>query len=320
MITHPKPFQSDYLKTKDNHQIFFRQYGNKTGEAILILHGGPGSKSKHKHIQGFDLKKYHVISFDQRGCGQSLPAGCISHNTTQDLIQDINALKKQLKIKKWFVSGGSWGSTLALLYAQSDPKHVKGLLLSSIWLARPEDMAWSFNQDNGVANLFPDLWEYRINFLKKFNCHPKNASKVLIKKMINNSNNIHLLKQITAGVNNWEGNQLTAQRDIVLKQADDMSQEDINSVKIFLHYDANNFFIDSNQILNNMDKIKNIPIIIVHGRYDVICPIQQAWDLKQKMSNVTFLVLPTSNHKFTAEGQIAKQQAFNLFLYKQLHP
>src|SRR3990167_1869935 len=194
-----KPFNTGYLEEQDGHRVYFCEYGNPKGEAIVTLHGGPGSKSKAKYVKPYDLKKYHVITFDQRGCGESQPVGETSLNTTHDLVSDMERLRSKLGIEKWFVSGGSWGAALALAYAETHPVNVKGLLLSSIFLARPRDIQWAFTESDGIERIFPDLWEKRLEFLKKYNVTPANAAKSLLEKMRLASP--EEVKEIAAGVN-----------------------------------------------------------------------------------------------------------------------
>lgn len=311
MTSNPIPFNSGYLQSSDGHSIFYSQFGNPHGQAIISIHGGPGSQSRPKQAKGYDLNKYHFITFDQRGCGKSEPLGEISNNTLTEIIADMEKIRIQLHIDKWFVAGGSWGSTVALAYAQAHSNQVAGLLLSSIWLAREVDSSWAFTQMDGVQKLFPDLWERRQSSFAKFNTPIENWPQVLLQKIQeNNSESI----EIVANVMNWENNLMTAQEDIHYLSADEVNEKDIAATKIFLHYQANNFFLADNQILNNMDKIQHLPAIIVHGRYDILCPLDAAYAIHKAMPNSQLLVLPTSNHRLTAEGEIARKLAYKLFL------
>lgn len=316
MSTNPQPFNTGLLPTTDHHQIYFSQYGNPSGPAIVRPHGGPGEKSKPKLASSFDLKKFHVITFDQRGCGQSTPQGEIKHNTTTDLIADMEKIRQHLQIKKWFVAGGSWGSTLALAYAQAHPAQVKGLLLSSIFLAREKDLQWACTQPTALVNIFPDLWEKNRRFLNKFQTKPASAAQDLLKIM--SKADFSTQQEIAAGVSNWENNLMYAQADLSFTDPTDIDENDIASAKIFLHYEANNFFLKENQLLNNMDKITHIPAVLVHGRYDLLCPLEQMWELQKKFKQVQTIILPTSNHLLTADGRVAKNQAYGWFLEKQV--
>lgn len=308
----PEPFNTNFLTEQDGHKIFYSQFGNPQGEAIVMFHGGPGSKSQPKNARFYDLSKYHVIMFDQRGCGKSLPAGEIKNNTLSHLIHDTERLREELKIQKWFVSGASWGATLALAYAEAHPENVKGLMLSSIFLARVRDIDWAFTKEGGVERLFPDLWEERQSFLNKYETTPKHSANDLLAKIT--SEKTEIVKDIVAGVISWEGNLMNAQEDLVIAKAEDMDDDDITAVKVFLHYESNQFFLSDNQLLNDLEKIQSIPTIIVHGRYDVLCPVEQAWDVKKGLNDVQIVILPTSNHKLTAEGELSRGLAFNQFL------
>ncbi len=314
-MKNPKPFNQNYLPKQDGHQVFFAQYGNEDGPAIVVCHGGPGGQSKRKYVKGYDLDKYHVIVFDQRGCGQSKPSGKIEANTTDHLLSDMARLRQQLKIKSWYVAGGSWGSTLALAYAQKRPGLTRGLLLSSIFLANDDSLAWSFSSNQGVKQLFPDVWQERNRFLDKFDTDVSHAAQDLLS--ILKTGDEEQVKKVVAGVSNWEANLLTAQKSVSYTDPEDVEESDIVYTKIFLHYEANHFFLKPNQLLENLDKIKSIPAVLVHGRYDVLCPLQQMWDLKQGLDRVETVILPSSNHRLTAEGEIARKLAFNLFLQKQ---
>lgn len=312
-----QPSHTDYLPEKDGHKIWFAQYGNPSGPAIVVCHGGPGDKSKPKHINRYDLDKYHIIAFDQRGCGQSLPLGEIKNNTISDLVSDMERLRVFLKIDKWFVSGGSWGSTVALTYAESHADNVLGLLLSSIFLGRRQDVDWSFTKPGGVDKIFSDLWQSRKEFLTKFGADYANAATVLLKRM--ESADSAMISEITAGVMNWESNLMSSQTDLTFTEPSDVNEENIASVKIFLHYNSHDSFLTENQLLQNIRTIKDIPTIIIHGRYDLLCTFDQAWNLHNNLPNSELVTLPNSNHRLTAYGEIARKYAFQYFLAKHSH-
>lgn len=307
-----KPFHADYLTEKDGHKVWFARYGNPSGIPIVVCHGGPGSKSKPKSVSRYDLAKYQVILFDQRGCGQSLPLGEITNNTLSDLVSDMERLRQHLELEKWFVAGGSWGSTLALAYAEAHVEHISGLLLSSIFLARRADLDWSFTKSGGVEKIFTDLWQNREKFLSSYKADHATAAAVLLAKM--EHCDAETLAQITAGVMNWEDNLMSSGSDLTFTDPTEIEPSDIASVKIFLHYDAHDSFMSPNQLLNNIASIKDIPTIIVHGRYDLLCTFDQAWELYQALPNSELVTLPSSNHRFTADGEIAKNMAFKYFL------
>lgn len=315
VLNNQTPFNTSYLPEKDGHKVWFAEYGNPKGTSIIVCHGGPGSKSKPKYVNSYDLVTHHVILFDQRGCGQSLPLGETKNNTTQDLISDIERIRAKLKIDKWFVAGGSWGSTLALAYAQSHPSQVFGLLLSSILLGRRKDMDWSFTKEGGTEKIFSDLWVSRNSFLSKHGADYSNAAKVLLDKIDTSSADV--ITEIVAGVMDWEGNLMSSQTDLTFTDYKDVTEENIASVKILLHYHSNDSFLTENQLLSNIKKIENIPTIIVHGRYDLLCTLDQAWELHNALNNSELIILPSSNHRLTADGEIAKNMTFKYFLSKQ---
>ncbi len=313
----PKPFFTGYLPQVDGHQVYYEQYGKVEGPAIVVLHGGPGSKTKPRHMQSYDLTRFHVITFHQRGCGNSLPQGEIKANTTPDLVSDMERLRKQLDISKWFVAGGSWGSTLALAYAEAHPDMVLGLLLSSIFLGRKQDVAWSFTEPGGIDKIFTDLWEHRNQFLHKWSATAADAATILLNKILTSDEDT--VREIVAGVMNWEGNLMSSQFDISFTSPIDVKIENINEVKIFLHYESNNSFLSENQLLNNIEKIKHIPAIIVHGRYDLLCTLDQMWELSKSLPQSESVILPSSNHRLTADGDVARKYAYQYFLAKHSH-
>lgn len=308
-----KPFETGYLPEQNGHKVYYAQYGDPNGAEILVCHGGPGNKIKPHHFNNYDLNKYHLIAFDQRGCGQSFPQGMIKNNTLKDLITDIERLRKHLRIITWYVAGGSWGSTVALAYAESYPSSVRGLLLSSIFLGRDRDVEWAFSKNNGIDRIFPDVLEERKKFFAEYKTNQNNSARDLLKQLQTNKGKA---TAIAAGVMNWEGNLMSAQYDVKYLDSADVSEEDVNSVQIFLHYESNKFFLQENQLLNHISAIKNIPAIIVHGRYDILCPMEQAWAVQKNLTNSEIIVLPTSNHRLTAEGELARKLAFTNFLLK----
>ncbi len=308
----PTAFNEGFLAKEDGHSVSFSQYGNPNGKTIISLHGGPGSKSRAKHVKNFDLEIYHVITFDQRGCGKSTPAGKIENNTTEKLVADMERLREHLGIESWFVTGGSWGSTLALAYAESFPTRIKGLLLCAIFLADKIAIEWSFTKPDGVAVLFPDVWKEREEKLTAYGADLSNSSKVLLEKL--QTMDMDEQKKIVAAVLNWEGNLMTSSSDVSYATAVDVKDEDIASVKIFLHYESNSFFLKENQLLRDIPQIKDIPMVIVHGRHDILCPFKGAFDLHMAHSKSKLISLPESNHKFSADGEVARKYIFESFL------
>ena len=297
-----KLITQNYLPVSSSHKIYYATYGNPNGVPILFIHGGPGSKSKITHLDYLpDSDNIYAILFDQRGCGQSQPVGETKNNTTKDLINDIEKLKNHLNISKWYVTGGSWGSTLALLYAQTYPDSVKGLILRNIFLARPQDIDWIYNP-NGVGRFYPDKFQKIKKYLQHQNL--KWADLLTHAYQIITQQNITRKKQIISLIFNWEYTLMNIDVPVHDLTPDEVDDDFIHSATIYLHYTVNKFFISQNQILNQINTIKHIPTIIVHGRYDMICPPQQAYILHQHLPNSKLFFTNFAGHHLTWDGQI----------------
>jgi len=308
----PKPFTEGYLPEEDGHKIYYAQYGNPDGEVIVSLHGGPGDQSKPGHIQTFDLETYHVVVFDQRGCGKSTPAGRLEENTTQKLISDIERLREVIGVEKWFVTGGSWGSTLALAYAEQHPVRCKGLLLWGIFLGDGAAVHWAFSKPDGAGALYTDLWSEREEIIKKYETSPETAATDLSKQL--SEADEERKKEIVSDIMSWEANLITSTKDVQLIDPADVDEKMITYVTVYLHYEANHFCLMDDELLENIDKIKAIPMIIAHGRLDILCPFRGAWQLAQKHGTADLVALPQSNHKFSADGMIARKFIYESFL------
>jgi proline iminopeptidase len=300
------------LPEQDGHTVSYSVHGNPDGPTIISFHGGPGSKSKPYHAERFDLAKYRVILFDQRGCGASTPMGELENNTTKHLLMDAERIREALGIESWFVSGGSWGSTLSLLYAIKYPERTKGLLIAAIFLGDRESINWSFG-NGGAATIMPDVWEKRMQFFDKFNIKVATQNADTLQAL--DEADLATQKEITAGVFNWEGNLFTPHSSISYTDPSDIEEKDIASAKIFLHYDKNHEFIADNYILDNTDKIADIPTVIVHGRYDILCPMNKAKMLADKLNTCELVIATSSGHKLTPEGETIQYMAYDRFLF-----
>lgn len=307
----PQPYNEGHLPEQDGHKVYFAEYGNPDGEVIVHLHGGPGSQSKPKHAERFDLEKYRVVLFDQRGVGKSEPFGELANNTTADLVADTERLREQLGVEKWFVAGGSWGSTLALVYAETHPERVRGLLLSAIFLADKAAWEWMSTSPDGAGQLYTDLWTERERVFAKYGATPATAAKIFYDRLV--AADPEAAKEITADYLNWEKNLLVA-GNVSLMNPEDVTEQDITYVKIFLHYERQDCFMDEGQILKNIQAIKHIPAVLVHGRYDAVCPFDGAWRLHQALPQSRLVAVPQSNHGFTPDGQLALKLAYESFL------
>lgn len=278
----PKPFNTGYLPKKEGHEVFFQEFGNPKGKVVLGFHGGPGSKYKPKHAKTFDLKKHRIIALDQRGSGLSKPYGKTENNTTADLLKDAKRLLDLLKIKKCIVSGGSWGSTLALLFAQKYPKMISKIAIGSIFLARPKDDDWIFNQSR---IFYPDMME------KITSNAPKAYMKYYADLLKSKSKKDHIKSKRLLG--EYEHMVGTLKPEFSKEIPTD---EDIKKFSIFMHYTTNNFFLKENQILKSAKKIKHIPTLIIHNRLDMICPLEQAWLLHKALPKSKLIIVPERGH------------------------
>ncbi|MCA9382919.1 prolyl aminopeptidase [Candidatus Dojkabacteria bacterium] len=283
------PFLSDTLNVDDIHSIYYEVSGNPNGKAILHVHGGPGSASKPGYRQLYNPEKYKIVLFDQRGCGKSVPRGEVRQNTTQDIVEDIEKLRIHLDIEKWVINGPSWGSAIALVYAQKHPERVNALILRGVFLGSKEQVEWLTKK--GANMLFPDLWE---RVMVEFNEDEDLLSA--FKQKLNSYQGDDLIRLVEAW-NGWESNllKLFQERDfeqITLEEA----EEERHSINIFLHYFENDCFLQDGEIIQKIDLIRNIPTVIMNGRYDVISTVKPAWELHKAWPEADFFILEDAGH------------------------
>lgn len=276
------PFEHCLLPVGEVHQLYVEQCGNPKGQPVLFIHGGPGAGCSANDRRFFDPEKYLIILFDQRGCGRSLPFGSLDNNETSSLVADIEVIRRHLNIKKWHVFGGSWGSTLALVYAQTHPTAVLSLVLRGIFLGRPEDTQWTF-AGGGGTRIFADYWQEYLDAL------PEGENQTSVKAAYNImiGDDKVAAEKVAQAWAKWEIRCCTLEpnEEFVAALTGDDSCWTLSRHEA--HYMAHDCFLSDNQILNNCDKIQDIPTIIVHGRYDIVCPFDNAWLLHQKLSNST---------------------------------
>lgn len=292
------PFHENLLQVSDLHQIFYSEYGNPDGTPVLVVHGGPGAGCSSNWSHFFDLNKYHVIMFDQRGAMRSIPFAEMEENTPEHSIEDMEALRTHLDISQWYLFGGSWGSTLSLLYSEAYPERVSGLVLRGIFLARKKDY---MNLFYGMGNTYPEAWDAMVQTIgADKSC---DLVAVLHEKVMDPDPEIHmnaarafmLFDTICAFLN-------PNQAAIEEIQTDDALT--LSIARAFIHYAANHFFIEENQILQNIHKIKHIPTIIVQGRYDIICPMSQAYELYNSLPRSNLWIIQDAGHS-SSEPSVA---------------
>jgi len=297
-------FDEGYLKVSDIHTIYYEVSGNKDGQPAIILHGGPGGGSVPFYRQSFDPKHYCIIQFDQRGCGKSSPSACLEQNTTWDLVNDIELLRNHLKIDKWVVFGGSWGSTLSLAYAVMHPYRCLALVLRGIFLLRYKELQWFYQE--GASYLFPDHWQYYLDAI------PESERHALIPayyRRLTGNNEEEKIKCATAW-SRWE--KATSRLFVdpsLIKRAEEDGQSAITIARIESHYfNHAGFFPRDGWLLEDeqINKIKHIPTTIVQGRYDVVCPAYSAYDLHKKLSNADFYIINDAGHSAKEPGIISE--------------
>ncbi len=291
------PFNSFKLAVSDLHTIRVEEVGNPRGKPVVFVHGGPGGGIDEKQRRFFDPKVWRIILFDQRGCGQSTPFGELRENTTFDLVADMEKIRRHLGIEAWHVFGGSWGSTLALSYAISHPELTKSLVLRGIFLVRKQEIDWFYQ--HGASMYYPEEWE---QFLAPI---PENERHDLVKAYHArlNSSDPKVITEAAVAWSAWEGatSKLKKNEAMVSDFSDDHFAYAF--ARIENHYFTNRaFFSEDNWILNNVDKIKNIPGIIVQGRYDMPCPPVSAYQLHKKWPNSKLIIVEEAGHSAGEPG------------------
>lgn len=281
-----EPYMVYDFPVEQGHVLYVEECGNPQGIPVVFLHGGPGSHCKLYHRSFFNPQQYRIILFDQRGAGRSKPTASLVNNTTQDLLNDMEKLRKQLKIEKWVIFGNSWGTTLGLLYAQRHPNQVLGLILRGTFLARERDLHW-FYGDGGVNRLFPGQWQAFMQFLPKG--HWDTPLAYFYNQLIN-TNNAQKMALIWA---NWTGCIVSHGQFPALTEC---TEEMLNEIRIECHYAFNHFFLKENQIIAEIASLDNIPGILIHGQEDLVCPLENAFALQEVWLNSELHVLPKSGH------------------------
>ena len=277
----PKVFNQGYLPEEDGHQVFFMEAGSKDGKPVLVFHGGPGGASRLRHAEAFDRRKFRVVFFDQRGCGRSQPSGETAHNTTADLLHDAARLLDFLDIKEKVIF---LGATLALLCAEKYPERVKALLLSKIFLADEISAGWT---DDVSGWFYPDVMDkLRRNM-------PENANlPEYYAEMVNSRN---LSDQVKAA--SLYGNYERVLGQLVPAfEKKEVTQDDVNAARIFINYAAAGFMLKDDQIMSNVERIRELPALIVHNRLDMVCPLIGAWRLHKALPASKLIIVPEKGH------------------------
>ena len=290
------PYKTGYLETGDGHQVYWEISGNPDGKPAVFLHGGPGAGCSPAHRRLFDPKKYRVLLFDQRGCGRSKPHASLENNTTWDLVKDIEKLRGVMGVEQWLVFGGSWGSTLALAYAETHPKQVSELVVRGIFTLQKREIAWYYQ--DGASNLFPDLWEA---FLAPIPEAERGDLVAAYAKRLTGTDSKAQLEAARAW-SIWEGSTIKLLPNKQNSSNYGQDQFALAFARIENHYFVNGGGMESNQLIRDAHKLKDIPGIIIQGRYDICTPAVTAWELHKAWPEADFVIVDDAGHAFDEPG------------------
>ena len=296
-----EPFRTGFLRVCDLHELYFEESGNPDGKPAVFLHGGPGGGTDEKMRTFFNPKVYRIVLFDQRGCGKSRPHASLVDNTTWHLVADIERLREHLGIERRLVFGGSWGSTLALAYAQTHPGKVTELVLRGIFLLRKWEIDWFYQNPGGAAALYPDLWEPYIAMI------PEQERSDMVRAYYNRltSDDPKVVQPAARIWSVWEGatSFLRLNPDYVGKFEEHTYAAAF--ARIECHYFINKGFMRTdNQLIEDVGRIRKIPAVIVQGRYDVVCPMKSAWDLHRAWPEADLRIVADAGHSALEAGNI----------------
>jgi len=291
-----QPFAKQNLAVDERHILYLEQSGNPSGFPALFLHGGPGAGCEAYHRRFFDPNRYRIILFDQRGCGRSTPHADLMDNTTWDLVADIERIRQHLGIERWLVFGGSWGSTLALAYAENYPHRVAGLILRGIFLCRPEEIHWFYQE--GANKVFPDYWE---DFLKPIPEAERHDLLHAYHRLLVGDDEVKRMAAAKAW-SIWEGRTASLQPNESVVDYFANPHTALSIARIECHYFVNRSFLEPNQLLEDAQELDGIPGVIVQGRYDLICPMTSAWELHQAWPDSVLKVIPDAGHSASEPG------------------
>ena len=282
--------QTYHLQVDDTHTLYIEESGDPKGIPILFIHGGPGAGTSCFDRRFFDPDKYRIILFDQRGSGQSKPHASLNDNTTSHLVADIEKIRLHLNIDKWAIFGGSWGSTLALVYAQAFPEKVLGMILRGIFLCRPHDLEWFYQR--GADRIFPDYWQ---DYLAPI---PKAEQGKMIQAYYRRLTGANELAKMAAAKawSQWEGRCATLRPNPDVVQKFSEPHMAVSLARIEAHYFINKAFLEPDQIIRDAHKLANIPGTIIHGRYDMVCPLDGATALHNAWPNSTLNIIRDAGH------------------------
>lgn len=296
-----EPYRTQRLRVSDLHELHVEESGNPQGQPVVFVHGGPGGGTEPWQRQFFDPQRYRIVLFDQRGCGKSTPHAELRENTTWDLVTDMEKIRVLLGIGRWVVFGGSWGSTLALAYAETHPERVKALVLRGIFLLRKAEIDWFYQQ--GCSWIYPDAWEPYWQLIPEAERHDMVAA--YHRRLTSDDPAVRRAAAQAWSV--WEGStsKLFPSKDLVSRFAGDRFADAF--ARIECHYFINKGFLRSdNQLIEDAHRIRHIPGVIVQGRYDVVCPLRSAWDLHRAWPEAQLQIVDDAGHAASEPGILSK--------------
>jgi proline iminopeptidase len=285
-----EPFARHRLDVGDGHEVYVEECGNADGVPAVFLHGGPGAGCGPSHRRFFDPARFRVVLLDQRGSGRSAPHAGLEHNTTWDLVSDLERVRAHLGIDRWLVFGGSWGSTLGIAYAETHPERVTALVLRGIFLCRPWEIQWFYQR--GASLLYPDHWR---SFLAPIPASERDDLVAAYHRRLTGGD-AAVMREAALAWSVWEGRCATLLPDDGIRGAFSDHRLALSLARIECHYFVNNAFLEPEQLLRDVGRLKEIPAVIVHGRYDTICPLQSAWELHEAWPEADFQVIADAGH------------------------
>jgi proline iminopeptidase len=295
-----EPYDQGMLAVSPMHTIYYEQCGNSAGQPVVFLHGGPGGGVTPDYRRFFDPAHYRIVLFDQRGSGRSTPHASLEDNTTWHLVSDIEQLREHLGIESWMVFGGSWGSTLALAYAQTHPQRVRSLVLRGIFLCRPKEIKWFYQE--GASALYADVWE---EFLHPIPLAERGDMLGAYHRRLTSEDEAVRVEAARAW-SIWEGStsKLFPDPDLISHFGDPTFA--LAFARIECHYFMNNaFFETDNYLIESVGKLRHIPGVIVQGRYDVVCPMMSAWELHRAWPEAELKIIPDAGHSAAEPGIVS---------------
>ena len=293
-----QPYVVHSLEVEPPHVLYVEECGNPNGIPVLFVHGGPGAGCEDYHRRFFHPELYRIVLFDQRGCGRSSPHASLDNNTTQALVEDMERIREHLGIERWVLFGGSWGSTLSLVYAQTHPERVLGLVLRGIFLCRPQEIHWFYQE--GASRLFPDLWEA---FLAPIPEAERGNLLDAYYRRLTGDNEVERMAAAKAW-SLWEGRTATLRPNQAVVDHFGNPFTALSLARIEAHFFKHDSFLRPNQILEDASRLKDIPGVIVHGRYDVVCPLDNAWELHKAWPGSELQIIPDAGHSASERGTV----------------